>query len=302
MKRRSVLLSVALVLLALVPVHATPDGRQGEFSNIYVFGDSLSDNGNFIKILGPIEQYAPYHYWQGRWSNGPVWAEYLAKDLHANLLNFAVGTATTGDTTHGTGYPYVPTVLDQIRSFHASRVNIPADSLFIVQGGANDFFQELLTGGDPGTVPASAVANLMAGVALLKEAGAKHILVMNLPDLGALPAWKGTGLPGFMSILTAAYNQGLATAVTDFAAENHRISISVVDICALTAAMIATPQTYGLTNVTDESPNAKIPYQFASDYLFWDWVHPTTRTHQAWARIVEKALGKTDKRDREERR
>jgi thermolabile hemolysin len=302
MKRRAVLLSVAVVLLALVPVRAAEDGRHGDWSNIYVFGDSLSDNGNFVKILGPIEQYTPYHYWQGRWSNGPVWAEYLARKLRANLLDFAVGGATTGDTTRGVFYPYAPTVLDQIRSFRASRVNIPADSLFIVQGGGNDFLQELLTAGNPQDVPGWAVANLMTGLALLEKAGARHILVMNLPDLGALPLFRMYGVPAwYMTMLTVAYNQALAQAVSAFAAANHDITISVVDVFGFTAAMFANPQSFGLTNVTDESPNAAIPYQFGSDHFFWDWLHPTTTAHEAWAGLVEKAADRLARRGEDRR-
>jgi phospholipase/lecithinase/hemolysin len=291
MKRRRVLLSIALVLLVFAPVRAADDGRHGEYSNIYVFGDSLSDNGNFVKLLGPIEQYTPYHYWQGRWSNGPVWAEYLAKDLHANLLDFAVGSAKTDDPTPGL-FP-VPTVLDQIRSFRASRVNIPADSVFIVQGGANDFLVELLAGpaGNPGTVPTSAVANIMAGVGLLKEAGARHILVMNLPDLGPVPLFGYYGVPAwYMNGLTVAYNQALAEAVSDFAAANHGVRISIIDIYGFTAAIVAQPQKYGLENVTSVSPNAVVAGQFGSNYFFWDWVHPTTKAHEAWARFVAHAL------------
>jgi phospholipase/lecithinase/hemolysin len=301
-KRRTFLLSVAVVLLALIPVHAADDGRHGEWSNVYVFGDSVSDNGNFVKIIGPIEQGQPYHYWQGRYSNGPVWVEHLARQLHANLLDFAVGTATTGETTHGSFYPYVPTVLDQIRSFRASRVNIPTGSLFIVQGGANDLFQVLFTGGDPQDVPRSAVTNIMAGIALLEKAGAKHILVGNLLDLGTLPVFRYYGVPAsYMSMLTAAYNRALENAVRDFAAENRHITISVLDIYSCTAAIMAKPEDYGLGNVTDVSPNATVPNQFASDYFFWDWVHPTTTTHQAWAEFAVKAVEKLERRGEEQR-
>ena len=37
---------------------------------------------------------SPYH--DGRFTNGPVWAEYAAKDLNASLKSLAVGGATTG--------------------------------------------------------------------------------------------------------------------------------------------------------------------------------------------------------------
>ena len=287
-KMRYGFLSVIFVLLFSVSMNAAEHGKYGQFSNIYVFGDSLSDNGNFTKILGPIEQFFQYYYWEGRWSNGPVWVEYLAKEAHSNLINFAVGTATTGDTTHGMFYPYVPTVLDQIQSFCDSEVTIPPDSLFIVEGGYNDFII------NPFGSPESAVDNIMAGVALLKEAGAKQILVVNLIDMGTLPLMKRWGLSAWMSMVTAEYNNALTGAVSNFAAANPDIPISIGDFYAIGDAQLSMPEKYSLKNVTDESPNAaqaneQIDYA-SKHYFFWDFIHPTTRVHEALADFVGKSL------------
>jgi hypothetical protein len=35
-------------------------------------------------------------YFEGRWSNGPVWAEIAASQLGMDLVNFAVGGAASG--------------------------------------------------------------------------------------------------------------------------------------------------------------------------------------------------------------
>ncbi len=62
------------------------------FSKLYVFGDSLSDPGNiynsttfvqpFDWLLGfDIPVIPPSPYYEGRYSNGPIWADYLAEDL-----------------------------------------------------------------------------------------------------------------------------------------------------------------------------------------------------------------------------
>ncbi|MGB5596154.1 MAG: SGNH/GDSL hydrolase family protein, partial [Crocosphaera sp.] len=61
--------------VAVEPAQAeTPNPDQ-----IFIFGDSLSDGGNFFNISGgfPPEPF----YIDGRFSNGPTWAEYLAEDL-----------------------------------------------------------------------------------------------------------------------------------------------------------------------------------------------------------------------------
>src|SRR3990167_2721798 len=48
-----------------------------------VFGDSYSDNGNDYKLSG--NKYPNSNaYYQGRFSNGPVWVEYFAKLLGIN--------------------------------------------------------------------------------------------------------------------------------------------------------------------------------------------------------------------------
>src|SRR6478736_5079425 len=76
----------------------------GPFNNLVVFGDSLSDVGNiaaqpFINTPGP-------YYWNGRFSNGPVYAETLATGLGLPALansaaggtDYAYGGALTTDS------------------------------------------------------------------------------------------------------------------------------------------------------------------------------------------------------------
>ena len=61
----------------------------GVITNVVTFGDSVSDNGNTFRLtLGRIP---PPPYYKGRFSNGPVWVEYLADYLHAKLHDFAFG-------------------------------------------------------------------------------------------------------------------------------------------------------------------------------------------------------------------
>ncbi|NEO94978.1 MAG: phospholipase, partial [Moorea sp. SIO3G5] len=60
-----------------------------DFTNLYVFGDSLSDSGNLFNIskasnqLNPTIPIIPQSppYFQGSFSNGPIWVDYLADAL-----------------------------------------------------------------------------------------------------------------------------------------------------------------------------------------------------------------------------
>ena len=75
-----------------------------EFTAIYVFGDSLSDNGN-LKNLDPARFQSPYLA-DGRFTNGLVAVEQLAQQLDIELkpateqgTNYAFAGATAGGLT-----------------------------------------------------------------------------------------------------------------------------------------------------------------------------------------------------------
>ena len=116
--------------------------QAGPFTGLVVFGDSLSDIGNiaqspFINTPGP-------YYSNGRFSNGPVYAESLATGLGLPTLvrstnggnDFAYG----GAKTTGTGFPdnlFVKDIDDQVSQFLASRT-ANASTLYLIFAGAND--------------------------------------------------------------------------------------------------------------------------------------------------------------------
>jgi phospholipase/lecithinase/hemolysin len=64
-------------------------------STLVVFGDSLSDNGNLFDLIG---QPAP-PAWEGRASNGPTYAEQLARMLHMRLDDRAFAAAEASDAS-----------------------------------------------------------------------------------------------------------------------------------------------------------------------------------------------------------
>ncbi len=69
---------------------------------LLVFGDSLSDNGNYFALTGG--QYPPSPpYYQGRFSNGPVWPEVTADLADVPLKDFAYGGATACEANQVSG-------------------------------------------------------------------------------------------------------------------------------------------------------------------------------------------------------
>jgi phospholipase/lecithinase/hemolysin len=238
---------------------------------IVAFGDSLSDTGNdYILSGGP---QAPYY--DGRFSNGPNWIDQLAAKLGvpdpqpslAGGTNYAYGGATATDLASG-----IPDLAQQIQEYLSNPSGVDPNALYTVLMGANDFFG--------GITDASVVANAVdAGLESLIAAGAKHILVSDLPPQGITPDIRSQGPAAVAAInaLDAAFNADLTADVASLRAANPGVTLDELDLYSTSNAVLANPGAYGFTDTTDEgyfNQNKNL-----SQYLFWDAVHPTTAGH-----------------------
>src|SRR5580698_6577283 len=121
MKRHSVLRHLPLIFSAIFLLPGLVSGYGAPYSGYYVFGDSLSDTGR-----NPPTPASSYY--NSRYSNGPLWVEYLSADLGLTY-NASNNWAYSGSTTVD--------LLSQITNVPAS----PAlrTALFSVVSGGNDF-------------------------------------------------------------------------------------------------------------------------------------------------------------------
>lgn len=255
----------------MLPLKATA----ATFSQIYVFGDSLSDTGNLYNAIG-FPPSPPY--FQGRFSNGPVWTEYLASDLGLTpqqQTNYAFGGANSGtDNTLVPGLQGLPGLQQQIDSYKATNTSADPNALYVVWAGANDYLSGSTTN------PAVPVNNLSTAVNSLADYGAKNIMVLNLPDLGKLPGTSGnTQVSTGLSALSQAHNAGLA-ANFNLLSQESNVNIIPVDVNSFFNQAIATQGQFNLTNVTDACLTQTSVCSNPNQYLFWDDIHPTTAAHQ----------------------
>jgi phospholipase/lecithinase/hemolysin len=277
-------LVVSLALACFLGVQLVSQAASTPFSRIVVFGDSLSDTGNFYYLTG--NQLPPSPYANGRFSNGSLWIEYLAEDLGMQLLqkdNYAVAGATTGHLNSNDGVLGLlyPGLQDEISEFLASHQAEDVDpaALYIIWAGANDFFVTLESGGSPADLIAGGVNNTVHALQTLWSAGARYILVVNVPDLGITPYGLGSGMGNGITQLCEAYNQTLEAGLTALA--DAGIATIQVDSFATLEAMVNFPAQFDFTNVTESFIPAAVGDP--AGFLFWDVVHPTTRGHEILA-------------------
>ena len=182
----------------------------------------------------------------------------------------------------------------QIDNYLAARGSFNPHQVVLIQGGANDFFAFL--GGvanstiDPATAPAVISANVTAMITQINRlvaAGATKIVYANLPDLGATPQFRTTALAGLATTLSVQYNAAVAAAMP--------AGVVTYDVKGLFDKVIASPATYGLSNVTGMacdpakassslvcSQSTLIAAGADRSYVFADGVHPTPAGHKLW--------------------
>jgi phospholipase/lecithinase/hemolysin len=291
-------LAALLVVWGVSAAWATP------FSSLVVFGDSLSDTGNAWLLSD--HAYPPAGYYQGRFSNGPLWVDDLAARLGLpdptpafdGGTNNAIAGAETGDSfTSPPGIEYgIPGVRFMVGLYLESLDEGRADpsALYTVCAGGNDFLDTL--GSAPTTAELAACSenlatwagNLASAVEGLHAAGAIDFVVPNLMPIGSTPRF-GSGVDqAAINALVAEFNSHLAADLAALASAHSDLRLHLVDAYGLYQQMITNPAGYGLENVTDAAMTT--PGADASKYVFWDDIHPTAAAHALLAEAAAQAI------------
>lgn len=275
------------------------------FSTIYGFGDSLSGTGNINQIVleatNGTQTFPPTPpYFEGRFSNGPVWIELLSQRLNIPLINFSFGGATTGfENTFDTTLAGIPLLglQQQINNFVVNNPVVDSQALYTIWSGGNDYLPTDSAGFTPYDNPEQTLTNIETAINSLIEVGVKNIMVFNLPNLGNIPL-NNNSVDGIcptdnqfdgdcLNELSIAHNNGLSSLLSSFSAE---VNLIPVDINTLVDNII-TSSTF--TNVTDACFDSTIPQvcNNPDEFLFWDNSHPTTEGHQLIANLAFNSLG-----------
>src|SRR5690606_10307297 len=206
--------SLGLGLLLALPAFALAS----PYSQLVIFGDSLSDSGQFPDLLGPLDGVQPIGGLRMTNRTGPTYRDnqdepyaavapqYLAQRLGLAALpstpalqdndnpdgsNYAVAGYRTDDILASIIEPDGSVVarsgvtLRERDGYLVETPRVDPDTLFLLNGGGNDLFQGRVADAASAGV---AAADLVAGVAALRQAGARHIIVSDLPDVGLTPA------------------------------------------------------------------------------------------------------------------
>lgn len=320
---------LVLAMLAILPVAAS--AADSPYSQLVIFGDSLSDAGNFPDADGPVMGTTPVGGMRFTNRTGPTYANdntefagQVATQVLANRLGLQSLPSTpilpeslTGNpdgTNYAVGGYRSDQVLDSIVStstvatsgvpprsrpgYLVENPRVDPNALYYLNGGANDIFQ-LIQAGRLVTM-SQAAGNMVSAVGALQNAGARYIVISDLPDVGSTPL--GNSLPGvglLLNGLSDAFNASLAAGLKaqggNYVLLNNRLLVTevrndlarfgfdpAVDQTAVCfdGGNCRPDPTHGL-GTANADPNR---------LLFNDAVHPTTALHQISADYIYSIL------------
>jgi phospholipase/lecithinase/hemolysin len=310
--------SAALICACLASVSLAAPAAHAAYDAEYVFGDSLSDNGNAAEFGGAAYPDPPSYH--DAYTNGPVAVSLLAQSLGLPSLqpslwangfsdvnnifppgfvpgtNFAFAGATadpTGQITLGLGN------LPQQVSAYTGLVSHVADpsALYVIEIGGNDVISKTLNI-SPITISNSVMDEIDA-ITTLAGDGARHFLIVNVPNVGLIPL--ATGIPGASAAATAysqeydsILNSDLATLALPSGTSLHEF-----DLYTYNEGLLDNALSNGFTNTTQPC-YSNAPASTASDtgctsaninsFVYWNDVHPTAPVQALWAQGMEAAV------------
>ncbi|KAJ2583441.1 hypothetical protein GGH95_000998 [Coemansia sp. RSA 1836] len=247
--------SFAVFSIAAAIVHA-------ENPTLYIFGDSLSDDGTLKTLTLGLVPAAPY--WDGRFSSGPVWNEYLAKLLNFNMYNKAIG-GSTSDNDHSTLIDVlninIPSTENQIDYFKFTRPLYFLDGtrnqdIAVLEVGANDFFADKLALKNGNMTTTHFVDRLASTVVTqledMRKIGFKNIVLTNLASIQHSPMAATEGIVDLATTVVAQYNKKIAAAAGAWAAQASGVnSFMISDIASFLELTVKSPAIAAALGLTD---------------------------------------------------
>ncbi len=272
-------------------------------TNMVVFGDSLSDNGNLFEYMHhQLPQTPPY--FDGRFSDGPIWVEHLAQsyfntDAALHLKDYAFGGA--GVLSEQNDDEELFTLKREINTYLLAHNNqADPNSMFFVWIGGNNY---LGVPDDVNETVNEVVNGIESGLERLVKMGAKHLTLVNLPDLSKTPLAKVLDAEPQFATYSETHNKALLAMFEKLREAHPEVQWLFFDTNQIFSDIYAHPADYGfnqiqetcydalvqptspktvLNMVSSVHPKQNHP-QNCDGYFFFDLIHPTKQVHQLTA-------------------
>ena len=279
-------------------------------NQVVVFGDSLSDRGNLYEFMNHQLPMSP-PYFEGRFTNGPVWVELLLQklypnDYNAHFLDYAYGGANVGIEGHFMDF----SLQNQVQKYLQEYQQATPDAMYVVWAGSNNYLDL------PNDIPATCdqvIKGIEDTLELLIKNGARNFFVVNVPDLSTTPAAIEFDSQDDLKFMSDTHNQKLSAAIERLRKTHPDVNWILYDVTEIMGDIVINPEGHGfkdgkhtcceyMQDAFQVQPSDKLlakskllsavdataftalkSSDFCYDYLFFDLYHPTAHAHQLMA-------------------
>jgi phospholipase/lecithinase/hemolysin len=260
---------------------------QAAFTNLYIFGDSLSSTtGN---TAGPANLYYGLRY-----SNGRVWVEVLAQRQ---------GLTYNSNQNWSAFANYSINVVTTVSNFNASDAS---NALFIVWVNCADLYYPAFYDGTSMAQWTNAInqsqTNHFNIVTNLYAKGARTLIMPNAVDLSTIPKFDNSANANFIHLRCLDYNVAFSNTLNRIRASCPNLVLYTPDFFTLLTNILAHPANYGMTNALGaglsidavDAVNYGFPSAatngFGTNFIFWDPTDPTAMVHMWMANTVQQLI------------
>lgn len=296
--------------LLLIVVGFVPLLNAASFTELVVFGDSLSDMGN--RSLKPEQRDIKFR---------TTWVTLLAGPKMLNVsefkpsgmtffyggTNYAVGGASTDYTAdlaseRNRGHHLTQQISKRYLNPQFNSAGVKPEALHVVRIGGNDLLQSLATPSQfllrwsrlP-KVGVEVAKSVERQIDALARAGVKYVAWSNLNDMSQVPSvitraqsHGGSSAPTILSALakaTLAHNREMDAAILRLEAAHPHLKIIKLDSFSHFAELLSEPAKHGLDGVASATKPGTL--LFSSDGL-----HPSAKGHQLIAEHAFAAISR----------
>lgn len=276
---------------------------KSKITKLLVFGDSLSDPGHLNKLTQGA-YVPPRVFYKSRFSNGPIWSDYVSGSLNWTLDNYAVGGAETRSKV-SIDNATIPSLLQQISDNKSELKKMDFTStLVVVWIGPHNYFVNALKAQDANQNPIAvklekqvkeSISDIEDAIEDLKDIGFTQFVIGTMPELGGLnrnPKDPPKASDATLFAVTTAHNNALRAMLKELSKEMPEINVTLFQAYEINQKTVDSPKNYGFNrldapcyvgNLKGRFDGAKAFCTDPSGYKFWEYVHPNSRMHCIYA-------------------
>lgn len=265
--------------------------QAGTLTDLYVFGDSSVDSGNYFDLTG--EPGDPY--FEGRFSNGKLYVELIPQKLGFSYdrdKNYAVAGARTD--SHSLNEEETDNDRDlgfagQVKTFLNETETVDEQALYVISVGGNDYIDRDFDPDGDGQITAedsrSTIANITTTIRDLSDAGAKNFLVVGLFDYAKAPL-----------ILNSSYTEEQRRSISSLiGAHNENLKTSLTALSNVVTSFVDVNKAFDdnmdkFTNTEEACLSTDLACNTPDEYVFWDELHPTATANEVLADEIVKIV------------